>query len=649
MKLRRNPAELFSLYNTTVESLFLTLLVVTILLLFLLILIPAGLETLSRRNRQQRAAMRDEKHRLVREASRLDLALRPYGRLRSAAYHDAAEAAAASLGEVNERLAETETLIGQLSCPRVDDKTLLPLSHFVINPGDSGLILADARRLRVVRAELAAAAAAAENTRAAISAIEGLPEQLAAEQAALARRLTAVKATVAAEQAAGIENMDDLTREATGVGRLLGEWARHAADGATPASLDEGAQALETATARLDELASRADLIAADRAALDELLRRGAQEMDEAAALVKSGPEAADASPQVRAPLRRAAALLNETAVAHRRRRDFAAAGTAVTEARRLIALASDVTAADRQARRLAERDDGMSLHEGITELQSEISNILDFLGREATAAPGQGEAVWAGRAAQARARAESLTRQQDEVIANLEREAAATLQRLEGDWAAAQRLLRLADDDPLSRRHAQLREAYTAAQRRPADLEQFRRDVTAFEGVVGPWVSRVQGTRARIGRLRERLPDLIQEAIDTAALWRSLAADVAFIQQRAIDFETLQANFAAARHRREADTLMDAIEAVERDVDERANDLQLRARRLLEMEREIDELISLLHGEDGQLPADHPERPKWEVALKRIAHHRERARSASHYEDAARALQLAVEQANRM
>ena len=59
--------------------------------------------------------------------------------------------------------------------------------------------------------------------------------------------------------------------------------------------------------------------------------------------------------------------------------------------------------------------------------------------------------------------------------------------------------------------------------------------------------------------------------------------------------------------------------------------------------------MIGLLYGDDGQLPAGDQDRPKWEVALKRIAHHRERAHAASHYEDAARALQLAVEQANRM
>lgn len=637
------------------ESLFLTLIVVTILLLFLLVLIPAGLEILSRRNRRQRSAADHEMQRLVREASRLDLALRPYGRLRSAAYQDAAENAAAALGALDDSLGAAEELIELLKCPAVDEKTLLPLSHFVDHPGHGGFILNDVGRLRAVRAELAAAAAAAAATRAAIAAIEGLPAQLADERAALSGRLAAVEATVAAERAAGIHNLDDLTRDAAGVGRLLGEWARLAADGATDAALDEGAQALETAAARLDELESRANTAAADRAALDELLRRAANEMDEAALVIKSGPEASTAGstaatpPQVRGPLRRAAALLNETAPAHRRRRDFAAAATAATEARRLIALSHDATVAERQARRLAERDDGVSLHEAIAEIQGEVRKIMDFLGREATGEPGQGEAVWAGRAAQARARAESLTRRQNEAIAALEAEAEATRQRLEGEWAAAQRLLRLDADDPLSRRQARLRDAYAAAQRRPADLEQFRRDVAAFEAVVGPWVSRVQATRARIGRLREQLPGLIQEALDTAAPWRSLGGDVTFIQQRAIDFETLQANFAAVRHRREAETLMDAIEAVERDVAERADELQQRARRLREMEKEIDELISLLHGEDGQLPADHPDAPKREVALKRIAHHRERARSASHYEDAARALQLAVEQANRM
>ncbi len=631
------------------ESLFLTLIVVTILLLFLLILIPAGLETLSRRHRRQRVAARDDKRRLAREAGRLDLALRPFGRLRSAAYQGAAEAVAAPLAALASRLDDAEALIDQLSCPRIDEKTLLPLSHFVMRPGDGGVILADARGLRAVWAELGAAEAAAQAARVALAAIESLPEQLAADHAALARRLAAIEATIAAERAAGIENLDDLTRDAAGVGRLLGEWPRQVTEGATSAALDDGALALEKAAERLDEVEERAATAAADRAALDELLRRAAHEMDETAALIKSGPEAADTPPQVRAPLRRAAALLNETAPAHRRRRDFAAAGTAATEARRLIALSRDVTTAERQARRLAERDDGVSLHDGIAEVQGEVRRILEFLGGETTAEPRQAEAVWAGRAAQVRARADSLARRQNEAIAALEQEAATTLRRLEGEWAAAQRLLRLADDDPLSRRHARLREAYAAAQRRPADLEQFRRDVAAFEGVVGPWVSRVQATRARVGRLRDRLPGLIQTAIDTAAPWRSLGADVAFIQQRAIDFETLQANFAAAAHRRQAETLMDAIEAVERDVEERAGDLQLRARRLLEMEREIDELLGLLRGEDGQLPADHPEQAKWEVALKRVAHHRERARSASHYEDAARALQLAVEQANRM
>lgn len=637
------------MYNRHVESLFLTLLVVTIFLLIVLILIPAGLETLARRNRQQRAAARNHSRRLTREISRLDLALRPYVNMRSAAYLTVTTAAADSLEEMEARLDAADAVIADMACPRIDDKTLLPLSHFVKFPEDAGVILADRRRLRVVRAELAAASAAADATRAANTTIEGLPAQLAGEQAALAGRLAAVEATVAAERAAGIEHLDDLTRGAAGVGRLLGEGARQLTDEATPAMLDEGARTLETAAARLAELERRATAAAAERAALDELLRRVGSEMDEAAALIKSGPEAADVPPQVRGPLRRAAALLNESAPAHRRRRDFAAAGTAVNEARNLIRLSRDVTVTERLSRRLAERDDGVSLRDPIEEVQGELRRLLEFLAREATPEPGQGEAVWAGRAAQARARAESLVGQQNDVIARLEREAAATLERLESGWTAAQRLLRLAPEDPLSRRYVRLRDAYAAAQRRPADLEQFRRDVAAFEGVVGPWLSRVQGTRARIGDLRARLPELIQTAIDTAAPWRSLGADVAFIQQRAIDFETLQANFAAASHRREAETLMDAIEAVERDVDERANDLQLRARRLLEMELEIEQLTGMVLGPEGEIPADYPDRARVELALQRIAHHRERARSASHYEDAARALQLAVEQANRL
>jgi hypothetical protein len=627
-----------------VQELLSVILVILIILVVAIVFVPAYLERLSRRNRGRRTEYGAELKTLRRERRRLERMLTPYTNSRSAAYREAAAAAGERLRSMTGRLDEVEELLDGLRCPGVSPY-LLPVQHFLLAPGEAAQILADARNLGRARAALAAATASAAETDAALEALAALPERLAAERTALARRLTEVEAAVDRERQEGIEALDDLTRHTGRMRGLLAGGERAAAPDANLTSRDDAAVALESAAAGLAELEARVAATAGERAALDQHLGRAVAELDNAQATTKSGPGAADAPAQVRPLLRRAASLLNESAPAHRRRREFAAARGDVDAAVRLISLGRDLAAAERGARLLEERDDG-GLGEAIAGLRRELGELAEALGRESEGPAG---AAMAGRAAGARARADALVRQQDEAIAELEREALAARGQLERAWEAGRHLLLLADDDPLARRYARLLDEFGAARRRPAALEAFRRDAAAFEGVLAPWVTRVQAARQLIDRLRTRLPELIDAARTAAAPWNCLAEHVTYIQQRAADFKTAQGRFAKVRYRREAEVLMDELAAIEGDVEERYSLLSDAANRLHFLAEDVRQIVDLASADLEDGAADTPDRQRRERGLRLIAHHMTQAHAATRYEDASLALLRAADAANKL
>ena len=624
------------------QSLLSAVLVILIILLLLIFFVPAWLERQSRANCKQRLTFADDVQAQERAARALERALIPYARGRSAHFVVGTTAARERLDALLDGLAAARATLTEMRCPTIHDY-LLPIQHFWLAPRDAAAIWGDTRRVARLRGQLrqsAADMAAAETTLADLAA---LPAALADERRAAAARLDGIEAGLRAERAAGIERLDDLSGELNRLRALLAR-QQVTADGPA-AALDEGATALEEATAATTALEQSTAELAAARARLDNRLSAAKAELDDTQAEVKGGPDAAP--PGARPPLRRAAALLNETAADHRRRRDFGAAEAAAAAALRLVALARDAAAVDAHARRLADRDDGLSLSAPIAELRREVADLLD--GLEERLGSAAREAPLVARAAELRRRAETLLARQDEMIAGLERETAVATDRLAHGWEAARQLLPLAADDPLARRHATLLAAAADARRHPTALEQFRRDVAEFEAELPPWVTRVQAGRRRVAELRARLPEAIDAALATAAPWACLAPHVAFIQQRAADFETTQARFAAARRRREAEPLLDELAAIERDVAERHALLDEQAARLRYLESDVDHIVALAAGDPDTLPPDDPSRPKRDRALNLIAHHTAQAHAAARYEDASLALSRAADLANRL
>jgi len=631
-----------SSYQTALSALLLLLIILLVLLVFL----PAWLERMSRANRSRREECAVELAAHRRDARRFEQALQPFAQVRSAVYRGAVAAAEDRVQALSTQLDTLSHSLDGLSCPQVFGY-LFPIQHFFVAPGDARVILADAGRLRQARAASAAAARTAAEARDAIDALGALPQQLSAERTAFARRLTELEAAAGREREAGIIALDDLKRDAGRIRAHLERYQQLAVRDAPVADLDSAALTLESAAAALEEAEARADELARQRATLDERIDQATADLDNIQAAGKGGPGADGAPDKVRPLLLRAAALLNESAPDRRARREFNAAAADVAAAARLIAVARDLTAASRNARVLVSRDDGAALHPAIAALREELSELFDRLGQEAMSV--EGVSALAGRSAQIRARAETLTRRQDEAIAELEEEAMATRERLERSWEAAQRLLPLADDDPLARRRARLLDDFQAAQRRPAELAKFQQDVTAFEGVLEPWVTRVQATRGRVGRLRQRLPDLIDAALITARPWQCLNESVVFIQQRAADFETAQARFAAAQHRRQAESAMEQIEAIESDVEERAAQIDDWAGRLNFLEDDARQIVELGGADAAAFPPDHPDRVRWDKALRLIDHHIRSAHQATRYEDASVALLRAADVANKL
>ena len=625
-----------------VQGLLSAVLVILIIVILLIVFIPAWLERRSRANFKQRDEFAIEIAAQERTARGLERALIPYARGRSAHYIAGTAIARERLDTLLGGLAEAGVTLGQMRCPTVYDY-LLPIQHFWLAPRDAAAIWGDTRRVTRLRGQLRRIAGDTAAAEAALAELTALPDALTEERRTVAARLDEVDATLRAERAAGVERLDDLTGELNRLRALLAR--QQATAGGPVATLDEGAAALEEATSGAEALSATTDEVAAARARLDERLSRAKADLDDAQATVKGTPDAAP--PGVRPPLRRAATLLNETAADHRRRRDFAAGEAATAAALRLIALARDAAEADAHGRRLADRDDGVSLAAPIAELRRDLAELLD--GLEERLGSAAREAPLVARAAELRRRSETLLEQQDEVLAGLERDTAAAHDRLTRGWQAAHQLLPLAADDPLARRYAALSTAAGGARRHPGALAQFRHDVAEFEAELAPWVTRVQAGRRRVAELRARLPETVDAALATAAPWACLAPHVAFIQQRTADFETTQARLAAARRRREAEPLLEELEAIERDVAERHALLIEQESRLRFLESDVDHIVALAADDAASLPPDDPSRPKRDRALNLIAHHTAQAHSAARYEDASLALSRAADLANRL
>ena len=627
------------------ESLVIAVLLILIILLVLVVFLPAYLERLSRANRSERDGLAADTTTLERDMLRLERLLAPYTRAHSEAYRSIAVQGTEQLATIKEDIVVLDGLLSSLRIPTVFDY-LLPAQHFVMAPEHIGAIVTDARLLRQMKARLDLAQGRIDQLQALVDSLASIPERLGNEQREMTRRLATIDATIDKEREGGIGALDDFARDATTARRLLNECNRAFSASATLHDVDAGALALESASSVLAEAEARAADLQHERATLDRRLHRAMAELDQTQAVTKSGLEVADL-PQIRPLLRRAAKLLNESAPDHRRRREFNAAGADVTIAAQLIAVARDILTADVQVRTRIERDDGDSLSDAIHGLQRELTELLERLSRDEI--EGHSESATAGRAAQLRTRTETLLRRQDDVIAALLNEATTIKERVERSWEMGRQFLRLANDDPLARRYAAIMNQFAAAQDRPAALLQFRQDASSFESEWEAWTERVQMTRGHIGQLRASLPPLIDQALVMAAPWKCLAEDVTFIQQRAANFETIQTQFNMVKYRRAAEPLMVEIQTIETDIESRFAQLSERAERLAYLDLDVTEIVDLALGSADQLPVDHPDRAKWDRALRLIDHHRRSAHAAIHYEDASVALLRAAEAANKL
>lgn len=626
------------------ESLAIAVLLILIILLVLVVFIPAYLERLSRANRLERDRLANETTALERNMLRLERLLVPYTRARSDAYRSIAVRSAAQLETIKEDIVALDGLLSSLRIPTVFGY-LLPAQHFVMAPEHIGAIVADARLLGQMKRWLKAAHSRVDQLQAQVDSLASVPERLDDERREMSRRLAVIDGTINKEREGGIEALDDFVRDATTCQRLLDEGSRAFSSHATLNDVDAAALALESAATVLAEAEARAATLERDRATLDRRLQRAMGELDQAQAATKSDP-AADL-PQVRPLLRRAAKLLNESALDHRRRREFNAAGADVSTAAQLISVAQDVLTADVQVRTLIERDDGVSLSEAIHGLQRELMDLLERLGRDETESHSHSGA--AGRAAQLRTKTETLLRRQDDAIAALLKEATTIKERTERSWEMGRQLLRLANDDPLARQYAAIMKQFDEAQRRPAALVQFRQNALAFENEWEAWTARVQTTRTRMEQLRASLPPLIDQALALAAPWKCLTEDVTFIQQRAANFETIQTRLNEVRYRRDAELLMSDIQLIESDIESRFAQLGERSERLAYLDLDVTEIIDLALGNADELSIEPPDRGKWDRALRLIDHHRRSAHAAIHYEDASVALLRAADAANKL
>lgn len=631
----------------TWQSLLVPFTLFLILLVVVLVFIPAYLERLSRVNLAKRSQYHQLQKELDREERRLERLLASYRRAKAEVYRSAVGQVDEQLAQIRAEVSGINQLLDTLQCPQLFDY-LFPIQHFSIAPGHITAILNDSRILKRVKLQLDTAGSRLVETKEMFDRLSSLPSHLQRQHDTLIRQVDSIESVIARERNEGIDALDDFVRDVVSVRRLV----NHAdpifqQESALP-EIDAAALALQQAEATLAEADLRATELERERVALDRRIRRAATELDNTQAVAKSG-SGTDVVAKVRPMLRRAAALLNESAQGHRGRREFNAAGADVTTAVQLIAFSRDLLSAHQQIQLLVDRDDGASLSASITALKEEMTELLDRIDNGSSGHDALIGTAVAGQAARIRTRADTLVRRQDASIAELHREAAGTKEGLDRAWNEGQGLLSLSLDDPLARRYAHLETKFEEAQQKPAALEAYRHEVAAFEGIWGAWVTRIQATRSRIGRMREVLPNQIDQALTLAEPWACLTEDLKFIQQRAADFENLRSRFDATHYRRETESIMDQLEIVESEIADRVDQLKDRAARLTYLESEVTQILKLASGGDGEIPADAPERPRWDRVSGLIDHHIRSAHVALHYEDASVALLRAAEAANKL
>lgn len=615
-----------------------------IILLVFVIFVPAGMERRAKRNRAERDSAQLRLRELNKASARHARVLAPYADVKSVLLRDAADVSGSKYAQFESHLSHITASLNALKCPPVP-AYLLPLQHFLTKPGDFADILNDSIRLSRIRSHLSTAAQESDSVAESLAELAAMPERIVEMRRALVARLDAIDLTLRGERATGVEALGPWQAMSRQERERLARQQTDTPANAPVRTLDAGAMVLEEVAEACGRLEGSVALLVRERQQLDARRERVSSELDSVQATSKAG-SVVDAPPETGRLLREAAKLLNEDVSAARQAADFAAAGTSVEVASRLVVLARDLTDAHRGLGILEARDYG-ALTEPINALQSELEALLGIM-RNASPAEAASR-QHSSQATELRRRTGALLVQQDAAIAELERQAAELKDQIDQRWVASQQLLRLDDEDPLARRYARLSIEYETAQQHPTALEEYRRQVSGFESVLKPWMDRVSATQTLIERNRARLPDLIDAASATAGSWQCLSEHVRFIQQRTADFERLRGRFSMTHHRRQAETLMDQLETVERDIDERFAVLREQAARLGFLEQDVRQIMTMAGDEANGSAPDDPERPRRERALGLIAHHLAQAHSAARYEDASLALARAADLANKL
>ena len=324
----------------TWQSLLVPFTLFLILLVVVLIFIPAYLERLSRVNLTRRAEYHRLQKELDREERRLERLLASYRRAKAEVYRLAVGKVDEQLAQIRAEISEIDQLSDTLQCPQLFDY-LFPIQHFSIAPGHITSILNDSRILKRIKLQLDTVGSRLVETKEMFDRLSSLPMHLQRQHDALVRQVDSIDAVIARERNEGIEALDDFVRDVVSVRRLVSQADPVFRQESALAEIAASALALQQAEATLAEADLRATELERERVALDRRVRRAAIDLDNVQAVAKSGP-GTDVVVKVRPMLRRAAALLNESAQDHRRRREFNAAGADVTTAVQLIAFSRE-------------------------------------------------------------------------------------------------------------------------------------------------------------------------------------------------------------------------------------------------------------------------------------------------------------------
>jgi DNA repair exonuclease SbcCD ATPase subunit len=593
------------------ESLAGILIVTVLFLVLLLVAIPEFLRWLAGYNVRQRHYLVQAIRRLENNFETIARQLEPYRILQAPQYRQIYDSVTGQLQQIqsNRRSIASPS---SMYFPRVP-ATGWPVRHFVNQPEDAARILTMFRRLRQLQKVVDRGQATLTTVQQDLGRLQQMPMQFKHECEAALARLQAVRTTLQEERKEGLTLLEALEAEygrlqhtAITLSRQLGapstvslEQADHI--GRTLRSLDDPLADLEQQTQSIHQ----------ERVTFD----RQYQEATKGLADMKAGMAGLDESSGRLTPLFTAIHTLQNEAWQLRQQVAFPQAEALLTDGKQLVAFGKAVITTTLQVNDLLTRQDDFLTPDSINhtgeELQMIYGRLQEHIGRAARRqqfAPlpryiHESLATMTTHLQQIQGQVQNIEAQHRMVTRQLEREADQRINELTRAWRILQKIVPLAEGDPLTKRYRGLLQQREAMKGKPVQLQIYSARVSELS-------QDIQATdhylRSRLQAMAESMrsfPAFVNQAEQQAGEWLCLQPYVAQIKENATTIRQLWPKIAAAKRLAETHQRLDQIKLLHQQMQHAYREMVSHLHQLDRLDKVIQEKVALIETPDDPDP----------------------------------------------